>query len=545
MRTKKAFSKAFLKGNGQDMVLNWPTYNFMQQARMKLQLLTAEGNDSWISVGYVFIFFILVIDTLIYTYTYIKRVIYMAFLTLIAPLVALTYPIDKVNDGKAQAFDMWFKEYMFNLLIQPLHLLLYMILVGSAMSFAAKNPIYAVIAIGFMIPAEKLLRQFFGFQKASTPGFLPGLAGGALMMQGISKLTGWGPHGAKDNPKSNEIDSKENKGKIKIRSVNPYDRAGITPPALTPPIGTTPMGTTPVGTTPIGTTPVGTTPIGTTPIGTTPIGTTPVGTTPIGTTPVGTTPIGTTPTTTNKKPNRALGVANAYLNSLGRKRKIKQPYKNAARFAGKVFGGALGAGVGLAIGAATGDPSKAFQNTVIGTKGGMNLGGGTADFITDNISDFTTIDGSTKAAVYGDNYKEHLMKQQKKEWKANKENMDILRINLGEEKYEELMDNKGAILDQYLETGITDAADIFAAEKFRNDHPGTSVDQAIANVKIANAIGHYKDMSKEDKDKAKDTLTANFAENNPGLNSAQIGALVDNQVKFIDEIYSTKGNLKY
>ena len=40
----------------------------------------------------------------------------MAFLTIIAPLVALTYPIDKINDGKAQAFNMWFKEYIFNLL---------------------------------------------------------------------------------------------------------------------------------------------------------------------------------------------------------------------------------------------------------------------------------------------------------------------------------------------------------------------------------------------------------------------------------------------
>lgn len=33
---------------------------------------------------------------------------------MIAPLVALTYPIDKVKDGKAQAFDMWFKEYTMN-----------------------------------------------------------------------------------------------------------------------------------------------------------------------------------------------------------------------------------------------------------------------------------------------------------------------------------------------------------------------------------------------------------------------------------------------
>ena len=33
----------------------------------------------------------------------------MAFLTLIAPIVAFTYPIDKMADGQAQGFDMWVK----------------------------------------------------------------------------------------------------------------------------------------------------------------------------------------------------------------------------------------------------------------------------------------------------------------------------------------------------------------------------------------------------------------------------------------------------
>ena len=47
---------------------------------------------------------------------------------MIAPFVALTYPIDKLNDGQAQGFNKWLKEYIFNLLIQPMHLLLYTIL---------------------------------------------------------------------------------------------------------------------------------------------------------------------------------------------------------------------------------------------------------------------------------------------------------------------------------------------------------------------------------------------------------------------------------
>ena len=113
----------------------------------------------------------------------------MAFFTMMAPLVALMYPLDKVRDGKAQAFDMWIKEYTFNALIQPFHLIIYYVLVSSAIDLASENPIYALVAIGFMIPAEKLLRKFFGFNKSETSGFLGGALGGAMLMQGINALS--------------------------------------------------------------------------------------------------------------------------------------------------------------------------------------------------------------------------------------------------------------------------------------------------------------------------------------------------------------------
>ena len=47
------------------------------------------------------------------------------------------------------------------------------------MDFASQNILYVVVALGFMIPAEKLLRKFFGFNKADTPGLLAGPAGAA------------------------------------------------------------------------------------------------------------------------------------------------------------------------------------------------------------------------------------------------------------------------------------------------------------------------------------------------------------------------------
>lgn len=206
-------------------VFIWPANNFIEQARIEYQLLESDGEDRLLSYGYGIIYVVLIIYTIIFSFTYLRRVIYMAFLTMIAPLVAITYPIDKMNDGKAQAFDLWLKEYLFNLLLQPLHLALYIIVIGSAMNFAAKNVFYVIMALGFLMPAEKLLRRFFGFEKAQTPGAFGGAAGAALMMSGLNKLRhpsskgglGAGGNNSKDSdeegskpPKNKDLDATQN-----------------------------------------------------------------------------------------------------------------------------------------------------------------------------------------------------------------------------------------------------------------------------------------------------------------------------------------------
>lgn len=168
--------------NGND-VLVWPT-NLMGSLRLQLQMQQYGAQY----VGLAICFISLSLFTLFFTFTYLKRLLYMAFLTIIAPMVALTYCIDKINDGQAQGFNKWFKEYIFNLLIQPMHLLLYYILVTSAFELAGQNVIYSLVAIGFMLPAEKLLRSLFGFEKAQTPEML-GPAGAALAMSAVNKLT--------------------------------------------------------------------------------------------------------------------------------------------------------------------------------------------------------------------------------------------------------------------------------------------------------------------------------------------------------------------
>ena len=200
-------------GNGEITSQNlayllYPT-NLIGQIRLQAQL----ANYGTESIGYSLCYLVLVLFTVIFSLTYLKRVLYMAFLTLIAPVVTLTYPIDKINDGSAQGFNKWFREYIFNLLIQPMHLLLYYILVGSAFELSSENIIYSLVAIGFMLPAEKLLRSFFGFQKSETAGSFAGVAGAAIVMSGVNKISSLGR--GKSSKDKGGSGSEENSSKVR------------------------------------------------------------------------------------------------------------------------------------------------------------------------------------------------------------------------------------------------------------------------------------------------------------------------------------------
>lgn len=135
-------------------------------------------------------YYYLVFMTINYTIVYFKRVVYMAFLTMIAPLIGLTYPLDKIKDGQAQAFTKWIREFIFNALLQPLHLLLYYIFIGSAVmsEFAIKNPFFALVVLSFIKPAEKILRKMFGFDKAGKLGNLEAALKGTAIMNMINSL---------------------------------------------------------------------------------------------------------------------------------------------------------------------------------------------------------------------------------------------------------------------------------------------------------------------------------------------------------------------
>lgn len=206
--------------------------NLMGYVRLMIQATDLNNK-----IAFLALYIMLVIYNVRFTWTYLKRVLTMAFLTLIAPIVALTYPIDKASDGKAQAFDMWIKEFAFNALLQPLHLFLYMVLLGSAIHIAAINPLYAIACLAFIIGAEKLLKQMFGFNKASggTLGTLAGAAGvTALASKTLTNLaTGAGKNGGSGKVRTNDQYTRQGRNPNATKDFNSFAPGGNALPPIT------------------------------------------------------------------------------------------------------------------------------------------------------------------------------------------------------------------------------------------------------------------------------------------------------------------------
>lgn len=116
-------------------------------------------------IGYLILYGMLTYYTLAFAISYFKRFLYTMLLIVIAPIVSLLYAFGK--QGK-EIFNKWLKEFIYNAMLQPYHLLIYTLLFGwvAAILEAGSNDIfvviYACIVAHFIKDAEKYYRSLFG-----------------------------------------------------------------------------------------------------------------------------------------------------------------------------------------------------------------------------------------------------------------------------------------------------------------------------------------------------------------------------------------------
>ncbi len=138
----------------------------------KMVVTPGTATKSW---GALIVLWSLVGMTLGFLLLYVRRMLTIGFLIIISPLITITYSIDKVKDSTAQALNTWMKEFMFNVLIQPFHCIIYLAFVSTVMNTLQSTPSLAklllvAICMKFVWQAEKIIRKIFGFHQASSLG---------------------------------------------------------------------------------------------------------------------------------------------------------------------------------------------------------------------------------------------------------------------------------------------------------------------------------------------------------------------------------------
>ncbi len=125
---------------------------------------------------------------------YIKRMITIAFLILISPIITITYSIDKISDGKSQALDTWVKEFLQNVLIQPFHCIIYLVFISVGINIVNNSGtlaagIIVILTMFFIFEAEKIIKNIFGINSDTTGSGMKTALTIVGTMSALKKLT--------------------------------------------------------------------------------------------------------------------------------------------------------------------------------------------------------------------------------------------------------------------------------------------------------------------------------------------------------------------
>ena len=131
-------------------------------------LLSALSPNIIGGFGSLILYIALQIETFIFLLMYMKRMFTVAFLIIIAPLITVTYPIDKIGDGQAQAFAAWLNEFIVTTFIQSLHAFTYMVFMFLAGNIAEATPLIGIAFLYALPKMEKIVKVIFNFKGSSV-----------------------------------------------------------------------------------------------------------------------------------------------------------------------------------------------------------------------------------------------------------------------------------------------------------------------------------------------------------------------------------------
>ena len=121
------------------------------------------------TIMYAFLVYILIR----YIGMYTKRYLIVNILAILAPLIGIKYAFDKAKSGKSNAISGWMYEFALNVLVQTVHAILYIMLIGMAVKLSSKSLsgfAVSLVLLNFIIKADNIVMRIFNFKRAGMVG---------------------------------------------------------------------------------------------------------------------------------------------------------------------------------------------------------------------------------------------------------------------------------------------------------------------------------------------------------------------------------------
>ena len=154
---------------------------------------------------FVILWFVMIVQLVIFIFIYYKRYLMIAFLIMIFPITLVEYIVGTITTGKQSALSSWCKEFFVNVFLQSIHAVVYGIVAGviieqikstlASGGLSRINWIIFIVATNFVFTGEKIIRDIInaGGTESTKPvdevgkGFRGGIKKGFDKVRGFAK----------------------------------------------------------------------------------------------------------------------------------------------------------------------------------------------------------------------------------------------------------------------------------------------------------------------------------------------------------------------
>ena len=151
--------------------INWSSEGAIESSIYETIRTRAYGVLLSTSIPAFIMYLVLIFIKIRFLWVYLKRFISILVLVIIAPFIGAKYAIDATTGKKGTSFSSWLFDFIFNVLIQTVHGIIYIVLISTVVELAFSSIagyIIALVVLNFIVSADEIFRNIFEFDKRSS-----------------------------------------------------------------------------------------------------------------------------------------------------------------------------------------------------------------------------------------------------------------------------------------------------------------------------------------------------------------------------------------